>query len=89
MSSFATDVGWHVPAASSVAEYGYSEVKNRQFRPDMEDTHCHVDKLAGQNDCGLFAVFDGHGGKQISEHCAETFPIEMRKELSKNPQDLY
>jgi len=34
-------------------------------------------------------VFDGHGGKQVSEHCSEAFPIEFRKELQKKPQDLY
>ena len=62
-------------------EYGYTEDKNRAFRPDMEDTHCHVDKLGGTPDCGLFGVFDGHGGKQVSEHCAESFPIEMRKAI--------
>ena len=62
-ASFALDVGFHVENASSVKEYAYTEDKNRQFRPEMEDTHCHVDKLAGDDSCGLFAVFDGHGGK--------------------------
>lgn len=47
----------------------------------MEDTFCHLDKVANDPSCGLFAVFDGHGGKQVAEHCSETFPIEIRKEL--------
>ena len=55
----------------------------------MEDTHCHLDKLAGDPTCGLFAVFDGHGGKQVAEHCADTFPIEIKRELAKGPPDLY
>ena len=59
----AQDVGWHVEAAASVKEYAYTEDKNRSYRPDMEDTHCHLDKVAGDPSCGLFAVFDGHGGK--------------------------
>ena len=79
----AVDVGFHVPNASSVLEYGYSEDKNRQFRPDMEDTYCHVDKLANDPNCGLFAIFDGHGGRHVSEHCAESFPLELRKEMIK------
>ena len=55
----------------------------------MEDTHCHQDKVAGDQTCGLFGVFDGHGGRHVAEHCAETFPIELGKELRKSPQDLY
>jgi hypothetical protein len=27
------------------------------------------DKLGGDPTCGLFAVFDGHGGKQVADHC--------------------
>lgn len=59
----AQDVGFHIETAYSVKEYAYTEDKNRQFRPDMEDTHCHLDKVGGDASCGLFAVFDGHGGK--------------------------
>ena len=44
--------------------------------------HCCVDKV-GDPTCGLFAIFDGHGGKQVSEYCAERFPDELRKELRK------
>ena len=50
--------------------------------------HCIVDKLGNDPNCGLFAIFDGHGGKQVSEYCAERFPIELRKELQKSPNDL-
>ena len=77
----AMEVGFHIQTSSSVREYAYSEDKNRQFRPDMEDTFCHVDKLANDQNCGLFGIFDGHGGKQVSEHCAETFPLEIKKEM--------
>jgi len=64
-----------------VREYAYTEDKNRQFRPDMEDTCCHMDKLGGDDSCGFFGVFDGHGGKTVSEHCSECFPMEMKREL--------
>jgi serine/threonine protein phosphatase PrpC len=83
--TFAQDVGFHVENASSVKEYAYTEDKNRQFRPEMEDTHCHVDRLNGDESCGLFCVFDGHGGGQVSEFAADTFAIELRKELQKQP----
>ncbi len=55
----------------------------------MEDTCCHLDKVGGDQSCGLFGVFDGHGGKQVSEHCSETFALEFKKELIKKPKDLY
>jgi serine/threonine protein phosphatase PrpC len=38
---------------------------------------------------GLFSLFDGHGGKQVADHCAERIPDELRKEIMKSPsQDL-
>lgn len=61
--SGAMEVGFHIKNPSSVKEYAYTEDKNRQFRPDMEDTCCHQDKLNNDPTCGLFGVFDGHGGK--------------------------
>jgi serine/threonine protein phosphatase PrpC len=33
-------------------------------------------------------VFDGHGGRQVSDYCAERFPVEIRKEFAKNPTSL-
>ena len=54
----------------------------------MEDTCAIKDGIGGDPNAGLFAVFDGHGGKQVSEHCADRIPEEMRKELAKNPGDL-
>lgn len=64
----------HNPAASCVKEYAYDEDRNSRFRPQMEDSkfrnfvdffiaHCIVDGAAGDANCGIFAIFDGHGGK--------------------------
>ena len=79
--SYTSDVGIHITSCSSVKEYAQFEDKNRQYRPQMEDTFCHVDKVANDQTCGLFGVFDGHGGLTVSEHCAEIFPLELRKEI--------
>jgi serine/threonine protein phosphatase PrpC len=83
------DSGEHNLNSSSVREYAYEEDKNMRFRPQMEDTYCIMDKVAGDQTCGMFAIFDGHGGKQVSDHCAERFPTEFRKEMQKNPSDLH
>ena len=55
----------------------------------MEDTYCHQDKVSGDPTCGLFGVFDGHGGKHVAEHCAEMFPVEVKKEMNRQPADCY
>ena len=55
----------------------------------MEDTHTIVDKIVPNDpSSGLFCIFDGHGGRQVSDYCAERFHLEMRKEMAKNPADL-
>jgi len=46
------------------------------------------DKLNNDANCGVFAVFDGHGGKHVADHVAERMPEEIRKELAKCPGDL-
>jgi len=51
--------------------------------------NCIVDKVVPHDpSSGLYAIFDGHGGRQVSDYCAERFPLEIRKELMKNPADL-
>jgi serine/threonine protein phosphatase PrpC len=47
--------------------------------------YCIKDKLNNDSQTGLFALFDGHGGKQVADHVAERLPDEMRKEVAKNP----
>jgi hypothetical protein len=46
------------------------------------------DRLNGDPNCGIFGVFDGHGGRQVADHCAERVPEELRKEIAKTSGDL-
>ncbi len=46
------------------------------------------DKVGNDPNCGVFAVFDGHGGRQVADHCAERVGDEMRKEIVKTAGDL-
>merc|ERR1719460_1015545 len=46
----------------------------------MEDAYVAIGSLASGTeqsewaDSGLFGVFDGHGGEQVSKFCAENLP---------------
>jgi hypothetical protein len=43
------------------------------------------DKLNNDFNCGVFSLYDGHGGKHVADHVAERMPDEIRKEIVKNP----
>jgi Protein phosphatase 2C len=43
--------------------------------------HFAKDRVAGDPNCGIFGVFDGHGGRQVADHCAERVPEELKKEI--------
>lgn len=55
----------------------------------MEDTNCLEDNFGGDGTCGVFGIFDGHGGKTVSEYIAERLPEELRKQMMfTKPTDL-
>ena len=69
----------HYYACKSVLEYAYTEDSNPKYRQYMEDTFCHHDRILSKGKCGLFGIFDGHGGKYTSQFCCEEFPKEVKK----------
>lgn len=87
--SLIKETGVYKKDASSVKEYAVNEDSNSKYRPYMEDTFCCVDNFAGDVTCGLFGVFDGHGGKEVSEYLKERFPEELQSRIeNENPSDL-
>jgi serine/threonine protein phosphatase PrpC len=54
----------------------------------ISKAHVVKDKMANDLTCGLFGVFDGHGGRQVADHCSERFSDEIRKEVLKSTGDL-
>ena len=71
----------------SDTKYSFGVCAMQGWRTDMEDAHIVNLDLddSKKGEVALFGVFDGHGGLTVSEHCAEMFPIELRKEIQKNP----
>ena len=45
------------------------------WRFSMEDAHIAIPFFTAKS--SLFAVFDGHGGSQVSQFCSEFFPKEL------------
>lgn len=37
----------------------------------MEDASRQIDKFGDDDNCGYFAVFDGHSGKDAANYCAD------------------
>lgn len=88
-SSMIQETGTFVKDASSCKEYAVNEDANSKYRPYMEDTYCCIDNFAGDVTCGLFGVFDGHGGSSVSEYLKERFPEELKDRIQyENPSDL-
>ena len=55
------------------------------WRTEMEDAHCLQLDLGGPvDDSSLFAVFDGHGGKEVALYCAKRFPEVLRENLARS-----
>mgnify|MGYP002625265821 CR=1 FL=1 len=57
--------------------YAYNEYDNIPNRKSMEDFHCIKKNLLNNNNNGLvisyFAIFDGHGGKEVSLFLSQHF----------------
>ncbi|EMS61198.1 putative protein phosphatase 2C 32 [Triticum urartu] len=76
------------PGANEVEEEGdefaaYCRRGRGRRRVEMEDRHVAQVALGGDPQVALFAVFDGHGGKNAAEFAAQNMPKFMAEEVRK------
>jgi len=66
---------------------------NPKFRAGMEDTHVASDALGGSRTSAFFAVFDGHGGREVAEylkmHLGENLAREVASKKHKSMDDAF
>lgn len=57
-------------------------------RDSMEDSFCVCDGLAAREKTAFFAVFDGHGGSELSEFVKTGLVTELAKMIEEREGDL-
>lgn len=68
----------------SVLGYGFYEIPNITLRkPRGEDVGLAIPNFT--TDSSLFAIFDGHGGKDIADYAAQHLPGYLREALASTP----
>jgi len=71
----------------SVKEVGISWSQNSRFRATMEDAHFHEDKFCGEEEQGYFAVYDGHGGRDVVDYVEKRLHKNLEEFLKSNGDD--
>ena len=54
------------PKSKCFISYAYIDYPNLEHRKEMEDFHCIKQALGKRNNLSYFAIFDGHGGKEVA-----------------------
>ena len=56
------------PKSKCFISYAYIDYPNLEHRKEMEDFHCIKQALGKRNNLSYFAIFDGHGGKEVASY---------------------
>ena len=54
------------PKSKCFISYAYIDYPNLEHRKEMEDFHCIKQALGKRHNLSYFAIFDGHGGKEVA-----------------------
>ncbi len=66
---------------TSVNTISFAEDMNSRYRSTMEDACVVIDGFADDNNTGLFAIYDGHGGRNVAEFLRLHLHGNIEKEL--------
>jgi len=61
----------------SVKSVGISSHQNPKYRSTMEDEHVFIDAYGGRSGDAFFAVYDGHGGKEVATFLSKNLHVEF------------
>jgi len=64
-------------SGKSVKEYSVVENMNTVYRAYMEDRSKCIDEFGNNPKQGFFAIYDGHGGKDVADFCTERLHQEL------------
>lgn len=56
------------PKSKCFISYAYIDYPNLEHRQEMEDFHCIKQALGKRPNLSYFAIFDGHGGKDVASY---------------------
>lgn len=78
-----SNVTFLVAQQGPLVEWGFADRQGP--RPSMEDNENLLYPFAGDPFKALFAVYDGHGGKEAADYAAQNFPQAFIKNWATNP----
>ena len=61
--------------------YKFRDFQNKEFNDYMEDLGVITTEIGGRKNRNLFCIFDGHGGIESAQICADNFPKFFKKFL--------
>ena len=72
---------YYQPHGTSVLEFCYKEDQNMKYKDEMTDFCKIIEKFNGDNNKGLFSLYDGHGSDIVARYCKDKLPEMFSKNL--------
>ena len=70
------------PKSKCFISYAYIDYPNLEHRQEMEDFHCIKQALGKRYNLSYFAIFDGHGGKDVASFLSINLHHFLVKEIN-------